>query len=132
MKGIGAGRPANASDRDADQLATDISSGWRNERDERDDSMGQYSNRQNSNYAEEPLDRGWERADAGYEQPSYSRTEYEKKIYGDDLYGVEDTSYEAEPVEEGPEELLDADGVYEADYRVIVPPSRPLDPEEDY
>ncbi len=154
---MGAGRNADtdAPAQNANQLAEDIGSGWsgNNEppsdqyiRDTRDDS-----------YADDSLDQGWERPDAsyaqadydrsgydrssyarpeydppGYDPSAYPRPEYEKKVYGDDLYGVEDADYEEEPIAEGPKELLDSDNVYEADYRVVLPPSRPLETDEDY
>jgi len=90
------------------------------------------------------LDRGWENLD-DYKQgprPKIAPGEPipQKRTYGDSLYSerpyaddetyegpyeegaYEEGPYEEEPYEEGPEE-----GVYEADYRVIVPPSKPLD-----
>ena len=104
----------------------------------------------NSSY-EDDLDRGWEGADRtgttplnydapAYGQPDYGQPSYERKVYGEDLYGQDPYPYDPEspydpksqqppydePVEEGPEESSDPD-VYEADYRVIVPPSRPLE-----
>ena len=103
-------------------------------------------------YVDEDLDRGWEKFDdhtdydesqyasSGYSQDydsrgqdsrGYDRTGYQRKVYGDDLYGVEDPAYDQEPFDEGPEEL-DSDRVYEADYRVIVPPSRSLEEDENY
>jgi hypothetical protein len=43
-------------------------------------------------------------------------------VYRDGLYGDDDGDVE---------ENYEDDGVYEADYRVIVPPSKPLDDRED-
>ena len=92
---------------------------------------------------DEDLDQGWERFDdyteydqSRYPSPDsarddYGRSGYQRKVYGDDLYGVEDPAYDQEPFDEGPEEL-DSDQVYEADYRVIVPPSRSLEDDETY
>ncbi len=100
------------------------------------------------------LDQGWENFD-DYVEPPTNNVETERRVYGDSLYGEdsrdggygEDTYREAgyregdykegdyreeRFPEDGPNEI-GPDGVYEADYRVIVPPSKPLDDESrDY
>ena len=156
---MSAGRSPQISPQNADQLTEDIGSGWSGSETPSDQSVREAID---DSYAEDSLDQGWERPNVsyvqsdydryssarssddtsgytrpeydppGYDPSAYPRTEYEKKIYGDDLYGVEDTGYEEDLVAEGPEELLDSDGVYEADYRVVIPPSRPLETDEDY
>lgn len=152
---MGAGRSTDASAQNVDQLAEDIGSGWSGSSEPPSDRY--VRDREGDRYTDDSLDQGWERPNDGYDQTDYDqssydrsgyarpeydppgynpsaypRTEYEKKVYGDDLYGVGDTGYEEESVAEGPEELLDSEGVYEADYRVVLPPSRPLETDEDY
>ncbi len=151
---MGAGRSPDVSVQNADRLAEDIGSGWSSSEPPLDQSV---RGTRDDGYGDDSLDQGWERSETsyaqidyeessygrsgyarpeydppGYDPSAYSRTEYEKKIYGEDLYGVEDTGYEEESMAEGPEELLDLDDVYEADYRVVIPPSRPLETDEDY
>lgn len=67
-------------------------------------------------------------------------------MYNDGLYGDEygdpsgESAYSDSALAEGPEpdydvgyeEGFEEEGVYEADYRVIVPPSKPLDDDEAY
>lgn len=90
------------------------------------------------------LDQGWENFDH-YDSPPPPRGDVEeKRVYGDSLYGSdsrEEVYREGPYPEEGfpeegfPEEgfpnELGPDGVYEADYRVIVPPSKPLNDDDD-
>lgn len=115
-------------------MAADIDSGWDdNYTPSQRPAQSQYSS-YSDRYTDDDLDQGWDSTDnrpTGYIPPSYPEAAYERKTYSDDLYGAEEVSYD-DLVEEGPEELIDSDGVYEADYRVIKPPSRPLDTDEDY
>lgn len=121
----------------AGRLAEDIASGWtRSQGEGRDGQGGGTSQSANPDYSEgyapegyaanrdNSLDQGWENFD-DYSEPPYDAPV--KRTYGESLYG-EDS--DESPSEMGP------DGVYEADYRVIVPPSGPLvdplvDPDED-
>lgn len=76
------------------------------------------------------LDSGWENFE-GYENSSPPLDATGKRVYSDGLYGddigphrhYEDEGYEDEGYED--------DSVYEADYRVIVPPSQSLNDDED-
>lgn len=79
------------------------------------------------------LDSGWENFE-GYENGAPPLDATGKRVYSDGLYGddVDDPNrrYEDEGYED---EGYEDDSVYEADYRVIVPPSQSLeDGEEDY
>ena len=78
------------------------------------------------------LDSGWENFE-GYENSAPSLDATGKRVYSDGLYGDDidpNSRYEDEGYED---EGYEDDSVYEADYRVIVPPSQPLDDgEEDY
>ncbi|NJM96888.1 MAG: hypothetical protein HC800_06590 [Phormidesmis sp. RL_2_1] len=104
-----------------------------------------------SSYNDE-LDQGWENFD-NYDDPpppdnlaEEKSTAYEKRIYGDEgLYdegpyagnAEQDEAYEDEAYRddaydgEVPLNEVGPDGVYEADYRVIIPPSKPLDEDEE-
>ena len=106
-------------------------------------------------YADNDLDSGWENFEGqgGYQRDNYPSApvdDRDRRVYSDGLYGNEqpyaDVNMSAGP-EEGPVERYEADyqesyeegfeesyeegfeenGVYDADYRVIVPPSKPLD-----
>ncbi len=137
--GIGSSPP------NTNRITDDIAAGW-DENSEYaapydrydDDRSGDY--RTGTGYGtdhgyDEDLDSGWE----NFDDPSNHRTNAPldnqgKRIYRDGLYddgldeGYRDESYRSR--EEGYE---DEDDVYEADYRVIVPPSKSLDDrEEDY
>ncbi len=102
---------------------------------------------------DDDLDRGWENFDNYDDLPPLnagpSEGRYETRVYRDGLYSddpYEDGSYDGrayddEPYDDqGPLPDLDSDeqnlnkigpdGVYEADYRVILPPARPLDSED--
>jgi hypothetical protein len=96
---------------------------------------------------DEDLDGGWDNFD-GYDNssrpldrsldnPSDGRLDGRgKRVYRDGLYGDDrEEGYEEEGYENKgyKEEGYEEDDVYEADYRVIVPPSKSLDnPEDDY
>ncbi len=76
------------------------------------------------------LDSGWENYE-GYENSAPPSAAIGKRVYSDGLYGddigpngpYEDEGYENEGYED--------DSVYEADYRVIEPPSQSLDDSEE-
>lgn len=142
------------------RIADDIASGW-NKQNQTDRSPAPQSEQYPSeqSYSEDELDRGWENFDDGYDAPSagssYSDNTYSsnvqsgraysgsaqpgsKRTYGDSLYGEEaitaEDGYDNYPMPEQAVDEIGPDGVYEADYRVIVPPSKPLDetlPSED-
>jgi len=90
---------------------------------------------------EDELDRGWENFDDGYDNlppnPSAGSVPTEgKRTYGDSLYGDDPYRRETTAADDYDRDYIDTsqvadeigpDGVYEADYRVIVPPSKPLD-----
>lgn len=95
------------------------------------------------------LDQGWENFDHYDTPPLPSDLDERKRVYGDSLYGhdnregvYDERAYPEDDFPEGPypeddfpEEPLNEmgpDGVYEADYRVIVPPSKPLDDSDNY
>ena len=52
-------------------------------------------------------------------------------MYRDGLYGEDDFFEEGVYADENRPGEMGPDGVYEADYRVITPPSQPLDDDED-
>ena len=81
------------------------------------------------------LDSGWENVE-GYENSAPSNSAPSdatgKRVYSDGLYG-DDTGPDGRYGDDGYEdEGYEDDTVYEADYRVIVPPSQPLDDSEEY
>jgi len=125
------GATAKGAQQPAEQLADDIAAGW-------NEPIGEYPYEEGA-YAGGPyrdeLDSGWEQGYRTEDTASGSqRRVYHDGIYSDGDYpeGPYGEAYAEEayagPYEEpdesgeGPEE-----GVYEADYRVIVPPSRPLE-----
>ncbi|MEO0768417.1 MAG: hypothetical protein AAFY72_03135 [Cyanobacteria bacterium J06649_4] len=135
----------------AGQIAEDIASGWNNSPDrsnptgyvETDDYGSEqyyaddsyYPGNRSDGYDTPPsdnLDQGWERFDDYSDRPPESapaKRSYGDSLYSDD-YGNEDSAYpdaHADPDEDLDE--MGPDGVYEADYRVIEPPSKPLDPD---
>ena len=86
------------------------------------------------------LDSGWESYE-GYDNSAPPPAATGKRVYSDGLYSedlgpngrYEDEGYEDEGYEGYEDEGYEDDSVYEADYRVIVPPSQPLDDgEEEY
>ena len=132
VKGLGTGLgigSALGTSRDAAQINEEIESGWQ----EPATYDARYAREGDGGFVDEHpdderLDRGWERFDDS--RDDYQQN-YQRKVYGDDLYGVEEPAYDREPFDEETEEL-DSDHVYEADYRVIVPPSRSLEEDETY
>ncbi|MGB5914177.1 MAG: hypothetical protein WBG63_04880 [Phormidesmis sp.] len=97
--------------------------------------------RQTDSYAEDgyaedsydSLDRGWESFDDYSDSPPDISAQ--KRTYGDSLYGADSTSFDSASFnnqaaypEESYSEEADSDDVYEAEYRVIEPPSKPLPP----
>lgn len=106
---------------------------------------------------DDDLDRGWENFD-NYDDPpplhgGTGEERYETRVYRDGLYdddyedsAYEDGSYDGRSYDDEPYDDQDSladldsdqaslnkigpDGVYEADYRVIVPPARPLEDED--
>jgi len=117
--GLGSGSPQAAG-----QMADDIAAGW-DENSPRPDgyiSDGYESEGYDDRYGDE-LDRGWESFDGyeGAQSTEGSQGQPQKRVYNG-LYGDEEPYLDTDsPEETGP------DGVYEADYRVIEPPSKPLD-----
>ena len=121
----------------ASRLAEDIASGWNeqsasNRAYSTDDGYSQYPE---SQYLEtdSDLDSGWQAADDYRESPRYSAAD--KRTYGESLYGSAsdglDGAYPADDFDDGLDEV-GPDDVYEADYRVIEPPTKSLseiDPE---
>lgn len=109
----------------ADQLSDDIATGW----DEGPIRPDYPAGDDDSGY-DDDLDRGWEgfesydEAPPLIEDPAYERRVYQDGLYDADDAGRADYADDNRPGEIGP------DGVYEADYRVILPPSHPLDDDE--
>ncbi|MEL7071565.1 MAG: hypothetical protein AAGN15_23355 [Cyanobacteria bacterium J06581_3] len=112
----------------AGRLAEDIASGWNQRAAEgrqtpypTDEYRPNYDAGDRT-YQYDELDQGWENFDDYSEPPIQGPT---KRTYGDSLYGGEedelDDGYADQPAED-----IDADDVYDADYRVIEPPSKPL------
>ena len=119
----------------AAQLTDEIAEGW-DESAARYEYPAAYPANDDGRYEpgyDDGLDRGWERGryDEAPPNPAYERRVYQDGLYGEnDLEGsdfFEEGVYSDEnrPGEIGP------DGVYEADYRVITPPSQSLDDDED-
>lgn len=125
----------------AGRLAEDIASGWNNQSSNNQSS----GDRGDGRYADaryDERDQGWENFD-DYSDPP--REAYGKRTYGDSLYdnddGLDDgyagEGYVSEGYadehygEDGYADDIGPEGVYDADYKVIVPPSKPLDDEED-
>ncbi|MFK8184114.1 MAG: hypothetical protein AB8B99_12130 [Phormidesmis sp.] len=147
--GVGTANPGAPS---ADRLTDDIATGWDGTPGDASYEDGAYGSRpyddrayENGPY-EEGLDRGWEQdygseANNGAKQPQ--RRVYRDGIYSDGDYQegpYEQGAYEQQPYEEGPyappyeeegpyetADEIGPEGVYEADYRVIEPPSKPLE-----
>jgi len=127
----------------AGRLAEDIASGWNNpaadgRSDVRNDGPvdGRYADNRYDG-----LDQGWENFDDYVEPPlpregagdgARERTGegYEKRTYGDSLYGDAD-SLDGDYPDEAYADDIGPDGVYDADYKVIVPPSKPLTDSDD-
>ncbi|MEL7352280.1 MAG: hypothetical protein AAFN38_12710 [Cyanobacteria bacterium J06560_5] len=94
---------------------------------------GQYGDSQYRDSQYSDLDEGWENFD-NYDDPpprDASGAVDGKRVYGDSLYGNEEDypegPYPEDPYPEDPESEMGPEGVYEADYRVIEPPSKPLE-----
>ena len=129
--GVGAAINGAASGpRSADSLTEDIAAGWH-------EPDGSYAYEESAYTGVGPyrddLDSGWEQGYGG-EDTASSAGASQRKIYSDGIYSdgdYSDSGYSEGPYEEGPYEALSEEdveeGVYEADYRVIVPPSKPLD-----
>ncbi len=134
------------------RIADDIASGWNNSntasrspasQSEQYSADSSYSDSRayHPSPYEDELDRGWENFDDGYDNlppnPSTGSMRPEsRRIYGDSLYGDDPYRREATVADDYDSDYIDThqpsdeigpDGVYEADYRVIVPPSKPLD-----
>ncbi|MGB7085922.1 MAG: hypothetical protein WBD47_10235, partial [Phormidesmis sp.] len=128
--------PAKPPRHSADRLADDIAAGWEENASTsaaRADYASGYDDgydRSSDRYDE--LDQGWEDFDREGAPPTDRAGE--RRTYGESLYGYDDEGpYPDELVyETGQVGEIGPDGVYEADYRVIEPPSKPLDePLED-
>ncbi|MEO0852416.1 MAG: hypothetical protein AAFY15_02775 [Cyanobacteria bacterium J06648_11] len=102
------------------------------------------------------LDQGWERFDDYGDDDYGDRTPRDlssadlsadarknappaKRTYGDSLYSDEEGPYpsrnedfDEEGFDDGSFDDMEPDGVYDADYRVIEPPSKPLDADDDF
>ncbi|EDX86253.1 hypothetical protein S7335_3956 [Synechococcus sp. PCC 7335] len=126
------------------RIADDIASGWNNQNEGYYPSAEAPKSYPESYYAEpygDELEHGWENFDDGYDdlEQTGSAQPSSKRIYGDSLYGrgeppwaeddylpeEDDIDLDRATDEVGP------DGVYEADYKVIIPPLKPLDEVED-
>ncbi len=129
--GLGSGLPQSSG-----QMADDIAAGW-DENSAQADRDGAHSYYSSDSYRadgydlegyeegyEDDLDSGWENSDSyGSSPPAMGSQERpQKRVYNDGLYGDEGPYLDADSDEE-----IGSDGVYEADYRVIEPPSKPLD-----
>ncbi|MGD1897911.1 MAG: hypothetical protein ACFB16_13265 [Phormidesmis sp.] len=132
----------------AGRLAEDIASGWNNQGQsgqgqsvqgrsderyvDRYESAGYESAGYESYVGDDSLDRGWENFDDYSDPPpDYRSSDYQasdRRTYGDSLYGstVEGGPEGPYPYDDERLNELGPDGVYEADYRVIEPPSKPL------
>lgn len=111
----------------ADQLSDDIGTGW-DEGPARPDYPSDYDD---SGY-DDGLDRGWEGFESYDEAPPpLEDPAYERRVYRDGLYDADDVPGEADYADDRQPGEIGPDGVYEADYRVIVPPSKPLEDGED-
>ena len=125
----------------AGRLAEDIASGW-NKQSSNNQSSGDRGDGWYTDARYDERDQGWENFD-DYSDPP--REAYGKRTYGDSLYdnddGLDDgyagEGYVSEGYadehygEDGYADDIGPEGVYDADYKVIVPPSKPLDDEED-
>lgn len=125
----------------AGRLAEDIASGWNNPLADggRDASTGGSGDDRYADARYDGIDRGWENFDDydgdgygdGYSNEAPSREGFEKRTYGDSLYGNDDDLDSRAYPDEGYSDDLAPDGVYDADYKVIVPPSKPLTDSDD-
>lgn len=117
------------------QTANDIATGWD------ESSEGSYDSRYDDDryeegyagsydssasdyqgsYRDDDLDSGWE----GYDEPP-SAPNVQKRVYRDGLYDDESPYVDPENLDD-----IDAEGVYEADYRVLEPPSKSLEDLDD-
>ncbi|MGC1306656.1 MAG: hypothetical protein WA885_05460, partial [Phormidesmis sp.] len=119
-----------------DQLTDDIAAGWHEQSGRESqanyDRPEQYSQQYSEPYAgqyDDGLDQGWEGFDNYDETPPAG---VERRVYRDGLYGDGDRApYPEDSYSEEPLDEIGPDGVYEADYRVIVPPSKALDDDDD-
>ena len=129
----------------AGQIADDIASGWGSDPNSNPNNNQNYDANApvNRDYSADPyyaddtyytgnrsdgydatgpdgLEQGWQAFDSYDNPPSPAAA---KHTYGDSLYddGLDGDDYDDRPSEIGP------DGVYDADFRVITPPSKPLD-----
>ncbi|MGB3292493.1 MAG: hypothetical protein WBB01_05775 [Phormidesmis sp.] len=121
--GSGGGNP--------DRLTDDIATGW-----DEAPAQSEYSSDDHSRYDpgyDDGLDRGWERFDSYDEAPPpvTENPAYERRVYQDGLYGADEFFEEPAYADENRPGEIGPDGVYEADYRVIIPPSQPLDDDLD-
>lgn len=123
--GLGSGSPPAA-----DRIADDIAAGW-DESSPRPDGYGSdgysaddYNSESYKDRYGDELDRGWENFDSyeGTSSVDGSQARPQKRVYNDGLYDDEGPYLDADSAEE-----IGPDGVYEADYRVIEPPSKSLD-----
>ena len=125
----------------AGRLAEDIASGWNNQP-EGDRAGSRGDDRHAQEYGDaryDGLDQGWESFDDYGDPPPGER--YDKRTYGDSLYGNDgglgdgyaSEPYASEPYASEPyaDDVVGPDGVYDADYKVIVPPSKPLPDTDD-
>ena len=113
----------------AAQLTDDIAEGWNEPAARYEYPAGYLENdaRYESGY-DDGSERGWE-PDSYDEAPPDPA--YERRVYRDGLYGEDDFFEEGVYADENRPGEMGPDGVYEADYRVITPPSQPLDDDED-
>ncbi len=110
----------------AGRLAEDIASGWNTQpTDNRDGDRAVY---RDSNARYEDPDQGWESFD-DYGEPPPQGERFARRTYGESLYGNDDL--DDGYADEAYADDIGPDGVYDADYKVIVPPSKPLVDDDD-
>lgn len=121
------------------RIADDIASGWNTQPEGQRPPASSLESYYAEPYGDE-LDQGWENFDNGYDDLPPSGSEpSSRRTYGDSLYRSEeprlaedDYSIEDDYIDPSTADEIGPNGVYEADYRVIVPPSKPLeDPPSD-
>ena len=127
----------------AGRLAEDIASGWNNQntnqpasRQEPSGNEQGYSSNYDPRYDDarydnryDDLDQGWENFDDYSEPPSDEIGQ--KRTYTESLYDSDDRRDSGYVEEDAIADEIGPDGVYDADYRVIEPPSKPLENDSD-
>ncbi|CAN5618605.1 hypothetical protein BH23CYA1_BH23CYA1_00340 [soil metagenome] len=126
-------RPGNTRE-SPDRLADDIASGWESSADQASGYAEDDRYRRPSYQGDgDELDQGWESFDSYDNPPPPSAPGYTRRVYADGLYGADsdDIADDYADLDRDGVDQMGPDGVYEADYRVIAPPTRPLDDDEE-